>query len=111
MTKLDDQVGAQSLIDAKDEADYQNRAQYYHARLLLMIRGLNSAELESLYSTSLPTFYARLDKNEKRKLKESFEDAYNDIESRFIHRVTELAELWIQSPAGESYSAKLSVSR
>lgn len=62
-------------MDAKDEADYQQRAIFYHARLLLMLRGLNSAELEVIYSTSLPMFFARLDKNEKRKLKESFDDA------------------------------------
>lgn len=49
--------------------------------MLLMIWELNNAELESLYSILLPTFYVRFDKNQKKKLKESFKDAYNDIKS------------------------------
>ena len=111
VTKLDDQHGAQYLMDAKDEEDYQNRAMFYHVRLLVMLRGLNGAKFKILYSTSLPMFYARLDKNEKRKLKELFDDAYNEIKSRFITRVTELAEIWIQLPVGENYSTKLNKSR
>lgn len=67
----------------KDEADYKERAIYYHTRLLVILRGLNSAELESLYSTSLPMFFARLDKTKKRKLKRIFEETYNGHEAHF----------------------------
>lgn len=80
-------------MDAKDKEDYQNRAMFYYARLLVMLRGLNGGELEVLYSNSLPMFYACLDKNEKKKLKKSFDDTYNEIESQFITKVTELAKI------------------
>lgn len=93
VTKLDNQLGAQCLMDAKDKEDYQNRAMFYYAHLLVMLRVLNGGELEVLYSNSLSMFYACLNKNEKKKLKKLFDDTYNEIESQFITRVTELAKI------------------
>lgn len=61
VTKLNDQVGTQSLIDAKNKGNHQNRAQYYYAHLFFMIW-----ELKSLYFTLLPTFYVYLNKNKKK---------------------------------------------
>lgn len=61
-------------MQAKDKADYKKRIIYYHAWLLMILRALNSNELEMLYSNSLLMFFARLDKNEKRKLKGAFDN-------------------------------------
>lgn len=94
--KLNDQAGAQCLMDAKNKADYQNRVKFYYARLLLMLRGLNTGKLEVLYYTSLPMFYACLDKIKKRKLRKSFDNAYNNIEALFIMKVKGLADDWVQ---------------
>ncbi|MCJ1348903.1 hypothetical protein MMC31_007136 [Peltigera leucophlebia] len=111
VTKLDDQIGAQCFMDAKDKVNYQQRANFYHACLLLMLQGLNGAELEVIYSTSLPMFFARLDKNEKRRLKKSFDNSYNDLEVRFITKITELADIWIALPASNAYSTRLCISK
>lgn len=81
VTKLDNQLGAECLIDAKDKEDYQNCTIFYHARLLFMLCNLNGAKLKFFYSTLLLIFYARLDKNKKKKLKKLFDNVYNKIES------------------------------
>lgn len=36
VTKLDNQVDAQSLVDAKDEAKYQNCTKYHHIYMLII---------------------------------------------------------------------------
>lgn len=74
ISKPDNQTGAVCLMQAKDKADYKKRIIYHHAWLLMILRALNSNELEMLYSNSLLMFFARLDKNEKRKLKGAFDN-------------------------------------
>lgn len=84
-------------MQAKDKDNYKERATYYHARLLFILRGLNSAELKAIYSTALPMFFTRLDKSKKRKLRGVFEEACNDFKARFIQTITKLADKWIAS--------------
>lgn len=63
---LADVEGATLLQGARDHADYEDRALACHYRLSLILRDFNRAELEVLFSTSLPSFYGKLDKDGKR---------------------------------------------
>ncbi len=80
VTKLADVPGATFLQEARNHVEYEDRALAYHYRLSIILRRFNQAALELLFSTSLPSFYGKLDKEGKRGLKGVFESVYHQVE-------------------------------
>ncbi len=69
------------------------------------------AELDVLFSTSLPSFYGRCDKDGKKALRDSFESAYHHVERELIESITAEANLWLETPAGNNYHDKYHLAR
>ncbi len=103
---LTDVVGSIFLQSARDQAEYKDRAFAYHYRLSLILRGFNQAELDVLFSTSLPSFYDRCDKDGKKALRDAFESAYHHIERKLIENIIAEANLWLKTPTGNNYHDK-----
>ena len=74
---LADVLGSTFLQGAKDQAEYKDRALAYHYGLFLIFRGFNQAELDVLFSTSLPSFYGKCNKDGKKALRDAFESMYH----------------------------------
>lgn len=104
---LNDCTGAQYLTTAVDTRDYFWHAQFYHARLSLIITGLNYNELVELYKTSLPGFFQALDDDQKEHLFSQFCEAYNQIEVYLLRVLVQVGQIWLASPAGKKYKKLL----
>lgn len=81
-------MGSTFLQNAKDQADYKGYALAYYYHLSLIVRGFNQAELDVLFSISLPSFYGRCDKDGKKALKNTFESTYHKVERKLITNIT-----------------------
>ncbi len=64
-----------------------------------------------LFSTSLSSFYGKLDKEGKRGLKGVFELAYHQVEQELINLVVTEAEVWLKTPTGDGYYDKYHLAR
>lgn len=100
---LADVVGSTFLQGARDQAKYKNCALAYHYCLSFILCGFNQAELDILFSTSLPSFYGRCDKDGKKALRDAFESAYHQVERELIANITAEANLWLETLAGNNY--------
>ncbi len=108
---LADIVGSIFLQSARDQAKYEDCALAYHYCLSLILRGFNQAELDVLFSTSLPSFYGRCDKDGKKALRNAFESAYHHVERELIENITAEANLWLETPIGNNYHDKYYLAR
>ncbi len=106
-----DVVGSMFLQSARDQAEYEDCALAYYYCLSLILRGFNQAELDVLFSTSLPSFYGRCNKDGKKALKDAFESAYHHVECELIENITAEANLWLETPAGNNYHDKYHLAR
>ncbi len=109
--KLADIPGATFLQGARDHVEYKDRALAYHYCLSIIFREFNQVELELLLLISLPLFYGKLDKEEKRGLKGVFESAYHQIEQELINLIVMEAEVWLKTPVGDGYHDKYHFTR
>lgn len=100
---IDDCVGAKFLYAASTSAEFEIRAKLFHARLSIIIRGLDQAEIDTIYNSNAPSFFARLDPEEKEDLKDSFDLAHAVNEAYMVGCFREYAKFWISSPAGVLY--------
>ena len=108
---LADVVGSTFFQGAKDQADYKDCALVYHYYLSFILRGFNQAELDVLFSTSLPFFYGRCDKDGKKALRDAFKSAYHQVERELIANITVKANLWLETPAGNNYHNRYHLAR
>lgn len=108
---LGDTQGAAFLIDAVDEDEYRRRASFFHARLALLIRGLNNNELTQIFNAAMPGFMGRLDEIERDALRADFDNAYTLVEHHLLQSVTEMAKTWLASDAGKAYRVALIASK
>lgn len=90
---LADVVDSTFFQGARDQADYEDRALAYHYRLSLILCSFNQAELDVLFSTSLPSFYGKCDKDGKKALRDAFESAYHQVERKLIANIIAKANL------------------
>ena len=104
--KLADIEAATLLQDARDQADYEDRALAYHYYLSLILRGFNQAKLEVLSLTSLPFLYEKFNKKGKKALKDLFELAYHQVEQEIITRIVAEIEICLKTFTGNKYYDK-----
>lgn len=104
VTAIKDHVGGQYLYNAIDENEYARICRFYHARLSLLVRGLNENELSALFTTNMPSFWGRLDEYGQQRTRKSFDDAYDHAEYHLIVHISELARCWLDSIAGREYT-------
>lgn len=83
--------------------DYKDRVLAYHYRFSLILCDFNQAELDILFSTSLPFFYNRCNKDGKKALKDAFESTYHQVKYELIVNITTKANLWLETPTSNNY--------
>lgn len=96
-------MGSTFLQGTRDQPEYKDHASAYHYCLSLILCSFNRAELNFLFSTSLPFFYGRYNKDDKKPLRDIFESAYHQVERKLIANITTQANLWLKTFAGNNY--------
>lgn len=67
--------------------NYENYILAYYYYLFLIFRDFNLAKLEVFFSTKLPSFYRKLDKERKISLKYIFKFIYYQVKQKMIMQI------------------------
>ena len=101
-----DVVGSIFLQNTRDQTEYKDCALAYHYCLFFILCGFNQAELDILFSTSLPFLYDKCNKDGKKALRDAFKSAYHYVKCKLIENITAEANLWLETLIRNKYHDK-----
>ena len=75
------------LTAATNHDEYKNMAAHFHARLLLIVRGLSVDELQNMFVGALPPYLSSVNDSERRKASKIFQESHGLVEDRMVKRI------------------------
>ena len=101
-----DALSKNILTAVTDHREYRNAAMRFHARLFLIVRGLNIDQLRQIFGAATPQYLESGTAQERDKAMEIFEQCHGQFEDRMVKRIRAYAKMWIESPGGSNYAEK-----
>lgn len=99
-------VGSTCFQSARDQANYEDHTFAYHYRFFLIFYGFNQAKLDISFFISLPLFYDKYNRDDKKALRDASKSVNYHVKHELITNITAKANLWLKTFVRNNYHDK-----